>query len=217
MKNISQYIDHTCLKSFAQESEIEKLCSEAKQYNFFSVCVNSAYVAKCCTLLKDSSVKVCTVIGFPLGQNTTETKVFETKQALKDSAEEIDMVINIGKLLDGKIDYVENEIKQIKQVCGNKTLKVIIEICYLTDKALEQACIACLNAKADFVKTSTGFGTSGASVDSIKKIKNIVGDKAYIKASGGIKTREFALELIEAGANRIGTSSGISIVAENNQ
>ncbi|MFA6860548.1 MAG: deoxyribose-phosphate aldolase [Clostridia bacterium] len=214
MKEIPKYIDHTLLKAFAKEAEIEKLCEEAKEYGFFSVCVNPCNVSKCHELLKNSVVKVCTVIGFPLGQNATETKVFETEQALKDGAEEIDMVINVAKLLDKDYGYVENEIKQVKKSCGNKTLKVIIETCYLSKEEIEKVCTLCLNAKADFVKTSTGFGTSGASVEVIKQIKSVVKNNAKIKASGGIKTKEFALELIDAGADRIGTSSGIVIVKD---
>jgi deoxyribose-phosphate aldolase len=217
MKDFSKYIDHTLLSPKATEADIVKLCNDAKTFNFCSVCVHPAYVKLCKKLLKNSSVKVCTVIGFPFGQNTTQVKVFEAKQAIKDGAEEIDMVINVAKLLENDLKYVENEIAEIRKVCESKILKVIIETCYLNDEQLKNACIVCINAKADFVKTSTGYGTGGASIEVVKKMKKIIKNKALIKASGGIRDKEFALNLIKAGASRLGTSSAIAFMQADNK
>lgn len=209
---LNKYIDHTYLKAFGGKAEIEKLCQEARDYHFMSVCVNPANVALAKKLLEGSDVLVCTVIGFPLGQNTTETKVFETKDAIKNGAKEIDMVINVSALEDKDYDYVENEVREIKNACGNLTLKVILETCYLSPEEIVKACQLCVKGKADFVKTSTGFGIAGATVENVKLMKKTVEDKCLIKAAGGIRSREDALKMIDAGANRIGTSHGIEIV-----
>lgn len=214
MKDFSKYIDHTLLSSKATESDIKKLCADAEKFDFCSVCVHPAYVKLCKNLLKESSVKTCTVIGFPFGQNTTQVKVFETEQAVKDGADEIDMVINIAKLLENDLKYVEKEIAAVRKSCPGKILKVIIETCYLDDKQLKNACVACVNAKADFVKTSTGYGTGGASIEVVEKMKSFIKNKSLIKASGGIRNKEFALNLIKAGASRLGTSSAVSFMQE---
>jgi len=209
---LNKYIDHTFLKANGTKEDIINLCNEAKEYNFMSVCVNPCNVSLAYELLKDTDVLVCTVIGFPLGQNTTATKVFETIDAIENGAKEIDMVINIEKLKDKDYDYVLDEIKRIKKACGKLTLKVIIETCYLTDEEIVKASELVVKAKANFVKTSTGFGTSGAKIEDVKLMKETVLDKALIKASGGVSSREDALKFIEAGANRIGTSKGIKII-----
>ncbi len=210
--NINEYIDHTYLKAFGGEEIIKKLCEEAKEYNFKSVCVNPYYIELARKLLKGSNVLVCTVIGFPLGQNTIETKVFETKDAVEKGADEIDMVINIAALKDKKDDYVYNEIKEIKNACGDKVLKVIIETCYLNEEEIRRASALSLKANADFVKTSTGFGTAGAKVENVCIMKDVVKDNAKIKAAGGINNFNEAKAMIDAGASRIGTSHGVEIV-----
>ena len=209
---LAKYIDHTVLKAAAVKTDIETLCQEAKQYSFASVCVNPCWVALCSSLLKGSGVKVCTVIGFPLGANTTDTKAFEAQDAVKNGAEEIDMVINIGALKSGMTDAVLADIKAVRAACEGKVLKVIIETSYLTDGEKETASKLSAQAGADFVKTSTGFSDKGATVEDVKLMKAASGIK--VKASGGIKTKEDALKMIEAGAGRLGTSSGIKIVAE---
>jgi deoxyribose-phosphate aldolase len=214
MIEINKYIDHTVLKATATEEDIIELCREAKEYNFFSVCVNSGYVSLAAKELKRSKIKVCTVVGFPLGAMSTEAKVFETRQALKDGAEEVDMVINIGELKSKNFKKVEEEIAAIKKETGDKVLKVIIETCYLTPQEIMLASEIAVKAKADFVKTSTGFGDDGARMENIELMKKAVEGQAKIKASGGIKNLDTALSFIEAGVERIGTSSGISIVKE---
>lgn len=209
---LNKYIDHTLLKATASKEEIVKLCEEAKKYNFYSVCVNSSYVELCKELLEGSEVKVAAVSGFPLGAMSKEAKVFESKDAIEKGASEIDMVINVSRLKDGDYDYVESEIRAIKEAIGNNVLKVIIETCYLTDEEKKKACELSLNAKADFVKTSTGFGTGGATPEDVKLMKAVVGDNAKVKASGGVRDKETALEYISLGAERLGTSSGIAII-----
>ena len=209
---LNKYIDHTYLKAMGGKEVIEKLCAEARVYDFKSVCVNPCNVALAKKLLEGSDVLVCTVIGFPLGQNTTATKLFETKEAIENGAKEIDMVINVAKLKDQDYDYVKNEIKVLKDACGSLTLKVIIETCYLTKDEIRKVSELALEAGADFVKTSTGFGTGGALVEDVAIMKSVVGDKAYVKASGGVKTHADAIKMIEAGADRIGTSNGIDIM-----
>ena len=209
---INKYIDHTILKATAQKKNIKKLCDEAKEYKFFSVCVNGANVKYAYEQVKDSDVKVAAVVGFPLGAMSKDAKVFEAKKAIEDGASEIDMVINVAALKDGEYGYVEQEIREIKEAIGNNVLKVIIETCYLTDEEKKKACELSLNAKADFVKTSTGFGTGGATFDDVKLMKSIVGDKAQVKASGGVKDLKTAQKYIELGATRLGTSSGIEII-----
>ena len=207
----SKYIDHTLLKAYAKEQDIYYLCNEAKEYNFKSVCVNPCFVKYAKEQLEGSGVLVCTVIGFPLGANTTKTKVFEAVDAINNGADEVDMVINVSKVKDGDFDYIYNEIKEIKEKVGNHTLKVIIETCYLTAEEIKKVSTIVKNAKADFVKTSTGFGSAGATVENVKLIKEAVGD-FDIKASGGIKTKEDFEKMIEAGATRIGTSNGKNLI-----
>ena len=215
MKKITTYnkfIDHTSLKPQTTKKEIKILCNEAKKFKFASVCVNPCFVEFAAKELKGTEVKVCTVIGFPLGANTTETKIFETKDAIKKGAQEIDMVINVGKLKENDYKYLTNEIAAVKKACGKKILKVIIETCLLSDKEKVEICKCIKNAKADFVKTSTGFSTGGACLEDIKLLKKTVKNSLLIKASGGIKTKDEMLRMIKAGANRIGTSKGTSLI-----
>ncbi len=209
---LNKYIDHTNLKADAKKEDIKKVCDEAKKYKFASVCVNPANVKYVSSELKGSEIKTCAVVGFPLGANTLETKVFEAKDCIENGADEIDMVINIGALKSGEHNRIFEEIKALREACKEKTLKVIIETCYLTDEEKKKACELSLKAKADFVKTSTGFGTGGATYDDVKLMKKVVGDKAQIKASGGIRDYETAMKYIELGATRLGVSSGIAIV-----
>lgn len=210
---INNYIDHTLLKATATEDEIKKLCEEALAYNFYAVCVNGCRVAEAKKHLLGSAVKLAAVVGFPLGAMHTKAKVFETRLALSDGADEIDMVINVAWALEGKWERVTQEIAALKEVCGEAVLKVIIETCYLTDAEIVRASQACLEAGADFVKTSTGFGTGGATFEAVKIIRKTVGNQAKIKASGGIKTQETALKYISMGVNRLGTSAGIALVS----
>ena len=209
---LNKYIDHTILKATASSADVQKLCEEAIEYEFYSVCVNGCYVADAKHLLQGTDVKVAAVIGFPLGAMTTASKVFEAKEAIENGASEIDMVINVAKLKDGEFDYVENEIRLIKEAIGDNVLKVIIETCYLTDEEKVKACELSLVAKADFVKTSTGFGTGGATYEDVKLMKSVVGDNAKVKASGGVRDKETAQKYVDLGAERLGTSSGIEIV-----
>ena len=209
---LNKYIDHTILKATASSSDVKKLCEEAIEHEFYSVCVNGCYVADAKQLLQGTDVKVAAVVGFPLGAMTTAAKVFEAKEAVENGASEIDMVINVAKLKDGEFEYVENEIRQIKDAIGDNVLKVIIETCYLTDEEKVKACELSLVAKADFVKTSTGFGTGGATYEDVKLMKSVVGDNAKVKASGGVRDKETAEKYVELGAERLGTSSGIDIV-----
>lgn len=209
---LNKYIDHTILKATASSADVQKLCEEAIEHEFYSVCVNGCYVADAKHLLQGTDVKVAAVVGFPLGAMTTASKVFEAKEAIENGASEIDMVINVAKLKDGEFDYVENEIRLIKEAIGNNVLKVIIETCYLTDEEKVKACELSLVAKADFVKTSTGFGIGGATYEDIKLMKSVVGDNAKVKASGGVRDKETAQKYVDLGAERLGTSSGIEIV-----
>ena len=209
---LNKYIDHTILKATASSADVQKLCEEAIEYKFYSVCVNGCYVADAKQLLQGTDVKVAAVVGFPLGAMTTAAKVFEAKEAVENGASEIDMVINVAKLKDGEFDYVENEIRLIKEAIGENVLKVIIETCYLTDEEKVKACELSLVAKADFVKTSTGFGTGGATYEDVKLMKSVVGDNAKVKASGGVRDKETAQKYVDLGAERLGTSSGIDIV-----
>ena len=211
--NIAKYIDHTILKPEATPKDIEKLCEEAEKFGFAAVCVNPSHVLLCRRLLKDTGVKVCTVIGFPLGATSTESKMSETTRAIKDGAEEIDMVIPIGHLKAGDFDYVRNDIAAVVMVADSKaTVKVIIETSLLTDEEKVSACRLAVEAKADYVKTSTGFAGGGATAGDVRLMKETVGNKAKVKASGGIKSRTSAEQMIEAGAERLGTSSGIDII-----
>lgn len=209
---LNKYIDHTILKATASSADVKKLCEEAIEYEFYSVCVNGCYVADAKHLLQGTDVKVAAVVGFPLGAMTTASKVFEAKEAIENGASEIDMVINVAKLKDGEFDYVENEIRLIKEAIGDNVLKVIIETCYLTDEEKVKACELSLVAKADFVKTSTGFGTGGATYEDVKLMKSVVGDNAKVKASGGVRDKETAQKYVDLGAERLGTSSGVEIV-----
>lgn len=209
---LAKYIDHTLLKADASIDAIIKLCNEAKEYDFKSVCVNTCNIELCKKQLEGSDVLVCCVIGFPLGAMSTEAKIFEAKDAIEKGADEVDMVINIGRLKDKDYDYVTEEIRKIKEVCGDKVLKVIIETCLLTDEEKKEACACILNTKADFVKTSTGFSTSGATFEDVKLLKDTVGDKCLIKAAGGVRSKDDFLKMIELGANRIGTSSGTKLI-----
>lgn len=212
MINLEKYIDHTLLKPTATFNEIEKLCQEAIDYLFFSVCVNSGYVPFAKQILKNTDVKVCSVVGFPLGAMSPLAKIYETSQALKDGADEIDMVMNIGYFKTGQIAKVLDEITQIKRETDKKILKVILETCFLSDEQKKLACQVCVDAGADFVKTSTGFGSGGATPQDVILMRDIVAGKAKVKASGGIRDQKTALEYIALGVERIGTSNGIAIV-----
>lgn len=213
--NIAAMIDHTILKADATKEQIIKVCEEAREYQFCSVCINPAWVKEASARLKGSDVKVCTVIGFPLGATTSAVKAFETKDAIENGAEEVDMVINIGKLKDGDLDYVEEDIKAVVEAAKGKALvKVIIETSLLTDVEKETACKLAVKAGADYVKTSTGFSTGGATVEDIKLMRKTVGPDIGVKASGGVRDREATLAMIEAGASRIGASSSIAIVSQ---
>ena len=208
----NKLIDHTLLKQDASPEQIANLCQEAIDHDFMSVCVNPCYVPLAASFLKGTNVKVCTVIGFPLGMNLTRTKVDEATQAIKEGADEIDMVINVGMLKSGHDGYVREEIKLLKEVAGKKVLKVIIETCLLTDDEKVRACIAAKEAGADFVKTSTGFSTGGATVHDVALMRKTVGPDMGVKASGGVRTHEDLLAMVEAGATRIGTSNGTKII-----
>ena len=207
-------IDHTLLKAFATREQIKDLCREAAEYHFASVCVNPCHVAYAAELLKNTGVKVCTVIGFPLGANTPEVKAFETRDAIANGAQECDMVINIGAMKDGNIALVERDIHSVVKAAAGVTVKVIIETCYLTDEEKKLACQAAARAGADYVKTSTGFGTGGATPHDVALMRSSIPKKMKVKASGGIRTYEDAQAAVEAGASRIGASAGIDIVNE---
>lgn len=205
--DIAKYIDYTLLKATATPADIEKLCKEALEYGFYSVCVNSGYVPLAAEQLKGSKVKVCTVVGFPLGAMSTQAKLYETSVALSQGAQEIDMVLNVGLFLSGNVAKVLDEIALLKQEIGDRVLKVIIETCYLNDEQKRLASQVCVDAGADFVKTSTGFGTGGATLADVQLIREIVGNRAKIKASGGIRDKQTALQYISLGVDRIGASA----------
>jgi deoxyribose-phosphate aldolase len=209
---INKYIDHTVLKATTTENDIVKLCNEAKEHNFYAVCVNGCYVNLAKENLIGTDVSIAAVIGFPLGAMSKEAKVFEAEKCIADGANEIDMVLNIGFLKDGRYDEVEEEIREIKEAIGDNVLKVIFENCYLTKEEIKIASKLAVNAKADFVKTSTGFGTDGATFEDVELMKSIVGDKAEIKAAGGVRDLETAIKYINMGVTRLGTSSGVSLV-----
>ncbi|CAG9613662.1 Deoxyribose-phosphate aldolase [Bacillus rhizoplanae] len=211
--NIAKLIDHTVLKPNTTKEDVMKVLEEAKKYNFASVCINPTWVKLAAEELAGHDVDVCTVIGFPLGANTTETKVFETKDVIAKGATEVDMVINVGALKDGDNEFVENDIREVVQAAKGKALvKVIIETCLLTDEEKVRACELSVKAGADFVKTSTGFSTGGATAEDIALMRNTVGENVGVKASGGVRTREDAEKMIEAGASRIGASASVAIV-----
>ncbi len=212
--NLNKMIDHTLLKPEATKEMIENLCREAKEYDFKSVCVNPYWVSTAYEELRDSDVLVCTVVGFPLGATTKETKFFETDFAVQEGADEIDMVINVGALKFKQYDVVLEDIKSVVQAANGRTVKVIIETCLLTDEEKVKACELSKEAGANFVKTSTGFSTAGANVEDVELMKSIVGDALEVKASGGIRDLDTALKMIAAGATRLGVSAGVQIMKE---
>jgi deoxyribose-phosphate aldolase len=211
---LAKLIDHTLLRPEATTQQIEQLCAEAKLYRFASVCVNPCYVSLCAHLLKETSVKVCTVIGFPLGAASTATKVFEAEQALREGAHELDMVINIGMLKSGEMEYVEDDIFGVVTTAKryNALTKVILEVCLLTDEEKVKGCLLAKRAGADFVKTSTGFSRSGATVGDVALMRRVVGTAMGVKAAGGVRSREEALAMVASGADRIGASASVKIV-----
>lgn len=211
----AQYFDHTILKPEATEADVRKVCEEAKAYGFASVCVNSCYTALVADALEDTDIDVCTVVGFPLGAMSTKAKVAETKLAVADGADEIDMVMNIGALKEGQDDYVLYDMQEVKKACGEEVLlKVIIETCLLTEDEKRRACLAAVEAGVDFVKTSTGFSGGGATEADVRLMKQTVGEAAFVKASGGIRDYKTAEAMIEAGADRLGTSATVAIMEE---
>lgn len=209
---IARYIDHTILAANATSEKVKQICTEAKEHHFASVCVNSCWTTLCAGELEGTDVAVCTVVGFPLGAMSSESKAFEAARAVKDGSDEIDMVINVGLLKEGRLDEVEHDIAMVREACGDKLLKVIIETCLLSDEEKEIACRLSVNAGADFVKTSTGFSTGGATEQDVALMRRVVGDGLGVKASGGVRSFETAEAMIEAGATRLGTSSGIAII-----
>ncbi|WP_421038356.1 deoxyribose-phosphate aldolase [Streptococcus hyointestinalis] len=213
MTSINTYIDHTLLKPESTQEQIKQLTDEAKAYHFASVCVNPTWVAYAKEQLKDSDVKVCTVIGFPLGATTSQTKAFETQDAIANGADEVDMVINIGKLKSKQYDEVEDDIRAVVEASGDKLVKVIIEACLLTDDEKIKACQLSVAAGADYVKTSTGFSQHGATVEDVALMRQIVGPDIGVKAAGGARSLADAEAFIAAGATRIGTSAGVAIVS----
>jgi deoxyribose-phosphate aldolase len=212
MSDLASLIDHTLLKQDATEEQIRKVCMEAKEHEFASVCVNPSYVPLVADQLKDSSVKVCCVIGFPLGATTTKTKVSETQEVIENGAQEVDMVINVGAAKSGNWDYVRNDIESVVNAArGKAAVKVIIETCLLNDEEKARVCVISKQAGADFVKTSTGFSTGGATVEDVMLMRKTVGPDMGVKASGGVKDYDTAIAMIKAGATRLGTSSGVAI------
>ena len=220
VEQLANMIDHTNLKAFADDAAFEKLCDEAKKYNFKMVAINPAQTVRCKKKLEGSPVHVGAAIGFPLGQTTLECKIFETKDAIEKGADEIDYVINVAELKNKNYDYIKKEMEEIVKICreAGKTSKVIFENCYLTDDEKRKVAEIAKEVKPDFIKTSTGFGTGGATVEDVKLMKSVVGDEVKVKAAGGIRDLKLALAMIEAGAERLGTSAGVAIVEEyNNQ
>lgn len=220
VEQLANMIDHTNLKAFADDAAFEKLCDEAKKYNFKMVAINPAQTVRCKKKLEGSPVHVGAAIGFPLGQTTLECKIFETKDAIEKGADEIDYVINVAELKNKNYDYIKKEMEEIVKICreAGKTSKVIFETCYLTDDEKRKVAEIAKEVKPDFIKTSTGFGTGGATVEDVKLMKSVVGDEVKVKAAGGIRDLKTALAMIEAGAERLGTSAGVAIVEEyNNQ
>ena len=211
---LNKYFDHTLLKQDATSEGILKLCAEAKEYDFASVCVNPDFVSLAAKELKGTDVAICTVIGFPLGANVPEIKALEAKRAILDGATEVDMVLNVSKAKEGDFGYIEKEIRLIKESCGDVLLKVILETCLLTDEEIVACCKAAMKAGADYVKTSTGFSKGGATVHAVEIMRKTVGDKLGVKASGGIHNKAEALAMIEAGASRIGASASVQIMKE---
>jgi len=214
IEQIAKTIDHTLLKPYATEDDIRRLCDEAIQYGFAAVCINPIYVSLAYRILKETDIKVCTVIGFPLGSTFKEVKVEEAKHAVEEGASEVDMVINLPMLKSKRYDYVEEEIRNIKKAIGDNILKVIIECCYLTDEEKVAAAKIVEKAGADYVKTSTGFGQYGARIEDVKLLRSVLSPHVKVKAAGGIRTGEQALSFLEAGADRLGTSFGTKIIDE---
>ena len=220
VEQLANMIDHTNLKAFADDAAFEKLCDEAKKYNFKMVAINPAQTVRCKKKLEGSPVHVGAAIGFPLGQTTLECKIFETKDAIEKGADEIDYVINVAELKNKNYDYIKKEMEEIVKICreAGKTSKVIFENCYLTDDEKRKVAEIAKEVKPDFIKTSTGFGTGGATVEDVKLMKSVVGDEVKVKAAGGIRDLKTALAMIEAGAERLGTSAGVASVEDyNNQ
>lgn len=220
VEQLANMVDHTNLKAFADDAAFQKLCDEARKYNFKMVAINPAQTVRCKKKLEGSPVHVGAAIGFPLGQTTLECKIFETKDAIEKGADEIDYVINVAELKNKNYDYIKKEMEEIVKICreAGKTSKVIFENCYLTDDEKRKVAEIAKEVKPDFIKTSTGFGTSGATVEDVKLMKSVVGDEVKVKAAGGIRDLKTALAMIEAGAERLGTSAGVAIVEEyNNQ
>jgi deoxyribose-phosphate aldolase len=210
---VARMIDHTLLKADTTRGEVERLCREAREFRFASVCVNPHWVPLCARLLDGSTVAVCTVIGFPLGANTTKVKAAETRQAVRDGAGEVDMVLNLGAARDGEWSLVERDVAEVVEAAGRRTVvKVILETCYLSDEQIVKACLACRKAGAAFVKTSTGFGTGGASAEHVALMRRVVGAGMGVKASGGVRSFGDAVSLIESGATRLGASASVAIV-----
>ena len=216
VEQLANMVDHTNLKAFADDAAFTKLCDEARKYNFKMVAINPAQTVRCKEKLKDSLVHVGAAIGFPLGKTTLECKIFETKDAIKKGADEIDYVINVAELKNKNYDYIKKEMEEIVKICkeAGKTSKVIFENCYLTDDEKVKVAEIAKEVKPDFIKTSTGFGTGGATVEDVKLMKSVVGDEVKVKAAGGIRDLKTALAMIEAGAERLGTSAGVAIVEE---
>lgn len=208
----SKLFDHTILKADATREQVKKICDEAKAYDFASVCVNSYYTAYVAEQLKDTNVKVCTVVGFPLGQMSTKAKCAETEIAVSDGAQEIDMVLNVGAMKEDSFQTVQDDISAVKKACGSALLKVILETCLLTNEEIEKACLLAKESGADFVKTSTGFSTGGAKVEDVALMRKTVGPNLGVKASGGIRDKSTAEAMVEAGASRLGTSATVSII-----
>lgn len=213
-KPLNKYFDHTLLKPEATGEQIDKICEEAKEYDFYSVCVNSCYVARCYDNLKGTDVKVAAVVGFPLGACTTKSKAFETEEALMDGAKEIDMVLNVGIFKSGDYDYIRDDIKSVVEVAEKygAIVKVILETCLLDEEEIVEACKLAKESGAKFVKTSTGFNSGGATEKDVALMKKTVGDELQVKASGGIRDYETAMNMIEAGADRLGCSASIAIM-----
>ncbi|MGM0380943.1 MAG: deoxyribose-phosphate aldolase [bacterium] len=212
-QEVGGYIDHTLLNPDATREDIVQLCEEAAEYGFASVCVNPSWVSLCNQLLQGTEVKVCTVIGFPLGATTTATKVQEAREAIANGADEVDMVMNVGALKEGDTDYVRRDVAAVKEAAGNRTLKVILETGLLSESQIAEACKLCKQAEADFVKTSTGFGPGGAKMNDVALMRRVVGGDMGVKASGGVHNFQEAVDMISAGASRIGASAGVSIVS----
>jgi len=210
--SLAHYIDHTLLAANASREQLRQLCQEAQQYGFYSICVNSAHVPYVAQYLKEAPSRVCAVVGFPLGAGLSETKAFEAERAIANGAQEIDMVLNIGWLKDGLLEEVRSDIAQVLAACGSVPLKVILETCLLDDLQKEQACVICRELGVAFVKTSTGFSHQGATLEDVRLMRRVVGPDMGVKASGGVRDYATAVAMIEAGATRLGTSSGVAIV-----